>query len=109
MNMGIIKHFNGSFHVEIMQGEIDSVLRCYSYDTLILQRHYRFYKLRDELTVYDMAFYSKTTRRHQGIARALDAYFSAHEGNTCEMADMVARSRSLRDLVRNFGYISINK
>lgn len=103
------KTYNNSFTVEIVEEGVNSVLRCYSYYTCILQRHYHDGILREDVTFCDLHYFSQTTRRHQGIARAIDAYFSAHEGNTSEIVNMVARSSSLRDLVRNFGYISINK
>ena len=110
------KHFartyNGTFTLEINfqdngNGYGYSVFRAYSYGLCIVQTHYQDGGLDNDLTFTHMCFESMTTRRHLGIARAINAYFTAHDGNPCEMIERLRATRSLRDLTRLYGYISI--
>ena len=103
--------YNNNFTVEILN--LDSIgvswLSCYSYGNLIIAERFENGNIDKEFDYSDMRYYSNTTRRHQGISNALRDYFIKHNGETENMSVMVSNSRSLRDLVRHFGYISYNK
>jgi len=112
MRKNLKRTYNGTFTIEIewqdnINGYGYSIFRAYSYGFCIVQTHYQSDMLMYDLSYIYMRYKSMTTRRHLGIARAINAYFTAHNGNPCEMIDRLRATRTLRDLVRLYGYISI--
>ena len=104
-------NINGNFVIYVSYCEgFYSVLRVYSYGVLILQR---MFSNEDgewnahPANVADTRFYSVTTRRHQGIAFAIDNYFTAHGGKCYDFLERIKRARSLTDVRRIAGYCSV--
>lgn len=104
----MVKQFNNNFYIYTSNNNVARALQIYSYNVEILRLVFDTNgKYLENISFCDYTFYNITTRRHLGIARAIGSYFTAHLGIVSEMDRYIKVSKSLRDLVNFFGYISI--